>query len=136
AALVANGIALLLEPPGAGTSGSTSSESLPVPPASPIPTGEHTRSFDVLTRVRKDGSARISETIVQDFGFIARHGIERVIPVRDGIREYRMSDVVVSTSAGTPDDVSIINAPDTVTIRVGDANQTVSGVHAYRVSYD
>jgi hypothetical protein len=134
-ALVANGIALLVEPPGAGLTASNG-PALPVPAQSPTPSGEHTRSFDVQTQIRADGSARISETIVQDFGFIARHGIERVIPVRDGIREYRMSDVVVSASAGTPDGVSIINAPDTVTIRIGDANRTITGVHAYRVSYD
>jgi hypothetical protein len=134
-ALVANGIALLVEPPGAGLT-ATNGPPLPVPPRSLTPSGEHTRSFDVDTRIRADGSARISETIVQDFGFLARHGIERVIPVRDGTREYRMSDVVVSTSDGTPDDVQILNSPDTVTIRIGDADRTISGVHAYRVNYD
>jgi hypothetical protein len=135
-ALVANGIALLVEPPGAGVSGSTAPVSLPVPPPSPVPTGEHTRSFDVHTRVRSDGSARIRETIVQDFGFISRHGIEREIPLRDGLRENRISNIVVAASEGTPDDVSIINSPDTITIRIGDPDRTITGVHAYRVAYD
>jgi hypothetical protein len=134
-ALVANGIALLLEPPAAGQSASTG-PSLPVPAASPLPSGEHTRSFDVHTRVRNDGSTRIRETIVQDFGFTARHGIERVIPLRDGIREDRISNIVVSTSQGTPDDVSLINASDKVTIRIGDPDQVFTGVHTYRVAYD
>ncbi len=86
--------------------------------------------------VRADGSTRIRETIVQDFGFTARHGIERVIPVRDGIREYRISNIVVAASKGTPDDVSVSNAPETVTIRIGDPDQVFTGVHAYRVAYD
>jgi hypothetical protein len=134
-ALVANGIALLLEPPAAGQSASTGPP-LPVPAASPVPSGEHTRSFDVHTTVRNDGSARIRETIVQDFGFTARHGIERVIPLRDGIREDRISNIVVATSRGTPDDVALLNAPDKVTIRIGRSDQVFTGVHSYRVAYD
>jgi hypothetical protein len=134
-ALVANGLALLLEPPAAGQSASTG-PSLPVPATSPVPSGEHTRSFAVRTRVHADGSTRIQETIVQDFGFTSHHGIERVIPLRDGLREYRISDIVVSTSAGTPDDVALINAPDRVTIRIGDPDQSFTGVHSYRVAYD
>jgi uncharacterized membrane protein YgcG len=47
-----------------------------------------------------------------------------------------MSDLVVSTSVGTPGGVSVKAEPDRVTIRIGDANQTINGAHAYRLEYD
>ncbi len=65
-----------------------------------------------------------------------RHGIERVIPLRDDVGEHRISDLVVSTSAGTPDHVSLNAQPDKVTIRIGDAGRTIDGAHTYRLAYD
>ncbi len=76
------------------------------------------------------------ETIVQDFGVVARHGIERVIPLRDDVGDHKISHLVVSTSAGTPDHVAINAQTDTVTIRIGDADTTITGAHTYRLAYD
>lgn len=108
---------------------------LPVPARSPLPTGEHTRTFDVDARVSAAGAVRLRETIVQDFGVVPRHGIERVIPLRDDAGVHRLSDLVVSTSAGTPDDVKVSPSSDRVTIRIGDPDTTVNGVHTYRLAY-
>jgi hypothetical protein len=92
--------------------------------------------LDIETIVRPDGDVRVHETIVQDFGVVPRHGIERVIPLRDGVGEHRISDLVVSTSAGTPDAVKVSPMPDEVTIRIGDAGRTIAGPHTYRLEYD
>jgi len=134
-AFFGNAIALRLEPPAAGLSATTGA-ALPAPPQSELPTGEHTRSFDVVTRVSADGKVRVQETIVQDFGVVARHGIERIIPLRDDIGVREIDDLVVATSTGTPDGVSINAQSDRVTIRIGDADQTITGAHTYRLEYD
>jgi uncharacterized membrane protein YgcG len=134
-AFLGNAIALQVEPPAVGLTATTGAE-LPRPRQSEAPRGERTRSFDVVTRVSANGLIRVQETIVQDFGFVARHGIERVIPLRDRIGVRSIDDLVVSTSAGTPDGVSISAQTDTVTIRIGDADRTISGVHTYRLEYD
>ena len=134
-ALLANAVALQLESPAAELSASTGPP-LPTPASATLPGGEHTRSFDIVTRVAANGDVRVHETIVQDFGVVARHGIERVIPLRDNVGEHRISDLVVSTSQGTPDGVSINAQSDQVTIRIGDADQTITGAHTYRLAYD
>jgi hypothetical protein len=134
-ALAANAIAIAVESPAAGLSASKGGH-LPAPPQSSLPSGEHTRSFDILTRVARNGHVRVQETIVQDFGVVPRHGIERIIPLRDKLGEHPVTNLVVSTSQGTPDAVSVKPETDKVTIRVGDANQTLTGAHTYRVAYD
>ena len=134
-ALLANAVALQLESPAAGLS-AAHGPPLPTPAPASLPSGEHTRSFDVVTHVAANGDVRVQETIVQDFGVVARHGIERVIPLRDDRGEHRISDLVVSTSEGTPDAVSINAQSDRVTIRIGDADQTITGAHTYRLAYD
>jgi hypothetical protein len=135
--LVALGGAFVLfatESPSAGLDAARGA-ALPVPAAAAVPGAEHTRSFDVTTAVSAQGAARITETIVQDFGIVARHGIERVIPLRDDDGVRAVSDLVVSTSAGTPAAVSVRAVSDRVTIRIGDPDRTIRGVHAYRLEY-
>jgi hypothetical protein len=135
AALLANIVAALVESPAAGLE-ATKGPHVPMPDAGgPLGT-EHTRSFDVVTNVSRDGRVRVHETIVQDFGFIPRHGIERVIPLRDDVGEHRISNLVVATSDGTPDAVNVDAGSDRVTIRIGDADTTITGAHTYRLDYD
>ncbi len=134
-AVFANSIAAQIESPSAGLEATTGVH-LPPPAQSNEFTSERTRSFDVATTVARDGTVRVEETIVQDFGFVPRHGIERVIPLRDDVGTHEVSDLVVSTSEGTPDGVSINAGPSTVTIRIGDADTTITGAHTYRLAYD
>jgi hypothetical protein len=134
-ALSANAIADQLESPAAGLS-ATNGPSLAAPTPDETLGAEHTRAFDVVTRVARSGQVRVTETIVQDFGVVARHGIERVIPLRDDRGEHKLSHLVVSTSSGTPAHVAIDTQTDTVTIRIGDADTTITGAHTYRVAYD
>ncbi len=133
-ALFGNAVAVRLEPPAAAL-GASNGGTLPAPAQSATPGGERTRSLDVVTRVSANGEVRVQETIVQDFGLVSRHGIERIIPLRDDIGVRHIGDLTVSTSEGTPDHVSISADTDTVTIRIGDPDRTISGAHTYRLTY-
>jgi len=96
---------------------------------------DSTRSFDVVAEVRRDRSVRIVETITQVFR-TSRHGIERYIPFdyRDS-GEHLLSDLVVSTSEGTPDDVELTEASGSIRIRIGDPDTTILEAHTYRLAY-
>lgn len=93
-----------------------------------------TRSFDVLATVHPDRSVTITETIVQVFR-TDRHGIERLIPLKTNLGTSVMRSLEVSASRGTPGDVSVRDVTGGVLIRIGDPNTTVTGAHAYRLSY-
>jgi hypothetical protein len=134
AAVAAAWILFQVEPPVSGLEARTGAPLAAVAPEQ-YPGPEHTRRFDVAAAVTEDGKARITETIVQDFGVVPRHGIIRVIPVRDDEGVRRISDLVVSTSRGTPGNVDVSTTSDTVTIRIGDPGITVDGAHAYRLAY-
>lgn len=153
AALAGAFVLFLVESP-AATLEATRGPALERPPATPAPAVdpaiaptlerlgvnlapgfEHTRSFAVAADVRPDGSVRITETIVQDFASVRRHGIERVIPLRDEDGVHKVSDLVVSTSEGTPGAVTLMKTSDQVTIRIGDADVTITGPHTYRLEY-
>ncbi len=133
--VLANSVGAFIESPAAGLDAKTGPHLAAPPPPAGF-TSERTRSFDIVTKVARDGHVRVQETIVQDFGFTPRHGIERVIPLRDDVGQHAVSDLVVSTSEDTPDAVSINAASDKVTIRVGDADTTITGAHTYRLAYD
>ena len=107
----------------------------PVPEAAGTTMGtDTTRSFDVLATVHPDRSVTITETIVQVFR-TDRHGIERLIPLKTNLSTNMMRSLEVSTSRGTPGDVSVRDVTDGVLIRIGDPNTTVTGAHTYRLSY-
>src|SRR4051794_1346883 len=89
---------------------------------------ERVTSLWVGATVAADGSAQVEEVIDYDFGGADRHGIFRDVP---GLR----------TSA--PIEVSSPDAPDLFTVtgsfppqlKIGDADQTVSGQHRYVLRY-
>jgi len=93
-----------------------------------------TRSFDVVAEVNPDHSVTITENIVQEFRTY-RHGIERSIPLQTNLGTNLMRSLEVSTSPGTPGDVSVMNIADGVLVRIGDPDTTITGAHAYRLRY-
>jgi len=108
------------------------------------PSGEFSPStprFAVDVEVRDDGSLAITEDTLEDFGAYSKHGIERIIPeIEDnadgsGERLFEVTDLVVSTSPGTPADVHLTTDDVQLTVRVGDPDTTIRGVHAYRLQY-
>ena len=102
--------------------------------------GERITSFQVDATIRADGTLAVTETIAYDFGDEERHGIERVLDLRESAdddrdRVYALSDVRVSSPSGAPDAVQLIDGTTTTTIRVGDPDRTVTGRQTYRVDY-
>jgi len=99
-----------------------------------------TETLDVRVVVRDDGSLRVTEDFVQDFGAYSKHGIERIIPeiedvVGGGERLFEVTNLRVSTSPDTPGDVSLSTDEADLTVRIGDPDVTIRGIHAYRVEY-
>ncbi|HEY6533017.1 MAG TPA: DUF2207 domain-containing protein, partial [Acidimicrobiales bacterium] len=97
---------------------------------------DRTDRFDVTARVSGDRSVEVTEEIVQHFA-TARHGIERTIPLHDAAGDHAMRSIEVSTDDGTPGQVQLTDGPgfDGITVRIGDPDRTITGVHRYRLIY-
>ncbi len=92
-------------------------------------------SFHDDIRVNADASLDVTEQIGVDFGTNERHGIFRTIPTRydagNGVaRSIRVSDIRVDTDPAT-----VSRSFNDLTVKIGDANQLVSGPHAYTIRY-
>ena len=111
-----------------------------VPSPAHAQTGERITRFTFDAVVQGDGDMLVTETIEYDFGSNERHGIFRDIPTRltyddDNDRVYPLSDVGVSSSDAS-DQVSIEDGTDgTTRLRIGDPDQTISGVRHYEITY-
>lgn len=98
-----------------------------------IGAGHHPERFDaktVFVQPTDAGGVRITEVVDQDFGSADRHGYQRIIPGDFG--------VPTDIEASSPDanaDVHVIPGSFDTTIRLGDANETVSGQHRYVLAY-
>ena len=82
----------------------------------------------------------VRETIEYDFGANRKHGIFRQVPVRypwDSRydRIYRMSDIEVEGSPGTPNDTKVSDENNRKVIRIGDEDKEITGRHTYTISY-
>ncbi|MEU9023344.1 DUF2207 domain-containing protein [Actinomadura sp. NPDC048394] len=97
---------------------------------------EHIRDYRVGLTVRADGLVHVHEVIAYDFGDArGRHGIERVIPYRDGRRLYDIKRVRV-TADGKRATTETDYGTDTLKIRIGDKDTTVKGVWTYAIDFD
>ena len=101
---------------------------------------EQIQDYAVALDTQADGSMRVTETITYDFADNVRHGIFRTIPVEfatndsDQLREYPVDQVEVSSPTGAPADTETTGG-STYGIRIGDPNETVSGVQQYVIRY-
>ncbi|MDQ1288611.1 MAG: hypothetical protein QG622_2177 [Actinomycetota bacterium] len=113
-------------------------------PAAAVPraedSSEHVTDMSIAFALRMDGSMHVTETIAYDFGRTHdRHGTERYLQDRftydaNHDRLYPISRVRVWSPSGAPARFTKVE-PD-VTIRVGDADTTVSGIQRYVLDYD
>lgn len=97
-------------------------------------------SFVSDITINEDGTVGIVEEIVYDFGANARHGIFRTLKskhpqeasvwYKNRVIEY---DVVSVAREGVSEPYVIEGDADELLIRIGDADRTITGVHAYRV---
>ncbi len=115
---------------------------LPARPAVAQLTGERIRSYHVKIRVQQTGNIEVVEEIEYDFADEQdRHGIFRNIPVRLTYddrydRIYPIEVRSVTGSPDTPDQYEEIREGNTLQLKIGDPDQTVTGVHTYTITYD
>jgi uncharacterized membrane protein YgcG len=96
-------------------------------------------SFDARIVVYEDASIEVAERIVYDFGEEERHGIFRVIPYsyQAGTETYTadVSMVAVHDDLGTPLRFTESRDNGELTLKIGDPDVTITGMHTYVVTY-
>lgn len=100
---------------------------------------ERITRYHAWIAIQRDGSILVTERITYDFGSDQRHGIFQVIPVRfryNGSydRIYPV-DVRSVQSRDAPDQYAVEDNGSSVSIRIGDPNQTITGEHTYALTY-
>ncbi|MCL4374273.1 DUF2207 domain-containing protein [Patescibacteria group bacterium] len=97
--------------------------------------------FAVKITVKQDATVAVSETIVYNFGSASKHGIVRNIPTvktnQDGKR-YQLQISHISVVDTTGQDYRWQESADVagIQLKIGRADQVVSGVHTYVINYD
>jgi uncharacterized membrane protein YgcG len=101
--------------------------------------GERIISYHAQIGMQHNGSIRVTEDITYDFGADQRHGIFRVIPVqvRYNDRYDRVYPIDIrSVFADTPDpQYSVDSSGSSLSIKIGNPDLTVTGVHSYTITY-
>jgi hypothetical protein len=111
------------------------------PPVASAQQAERIRNYDVSIAIESDGSLRVVETIVYDFGSEQRHGIFREIPTRLRYDEtydriYPLEVRSVSASPGTPSAYGVESVEGGKTgIKIGDPDVLITGSHTYVIEY-
>ncbi len=102
--------------------------------------GEHIRSFNSDITITKEGKINVRETIIYDFSDLQKHGIYREIPFvktnQDG-KKYRLdiSNFSVNDENGQPYQYSKTKEGDSIKLKIGDPEKTITGIHTYIISY-
>jgi hypothetical protein len=101
--------------------------------------GEQITSFVVDANLRADSTLDVTETIDYDFGSSARHGIYRDIPLiytDDQNHEFR-PEVTFSSAMQDGETATVVEnrSASVLSLKLGDAGQTITGVHSYQIRY-
>ncbi|MCL5433335.1 MAG: DUF2207 domain-containing protein [Patescibacteria group bacterium] len=100
---------------------------------------ESIKSFRSNITLHKDGSFNVEENIQYDFGENLRHGIFRYIPLTSRVGEYYRTLKITFLGVqrdGQPEKFSENDSNGKAYIKIGDANETISGVHDYTINYN
>jgi hypothetical protein len=94
----------------------------------------------VTLQIEAAGTLLVTERIAYDFGTAERHGIFRDVPVRFRYddrydRVYPLQVLEVAGSPATPVQYTLEDVDDTVRIRIGDPDETITGQHDYTIIY-
>lgn len=96
--------------------------------------------FDSALTIQESGVVRIVETISVDFAELEKHGIYRDIPYRytDEQGEEIYTDVTVTEVLidGEEAPYDTTRTDGYVQLKIGDADEVISGAHTYRITYD
>lgn len=107
-------------------------------PKTTFASSEIIQSFDSQVVAHKDGTFNVAETIKYDFGANSKHGIYRNIPtvakVGDLYRQIKISVTDVKRD-NINENYSTNDNGNQISIKIGNANKTFSGIHVYLISY-
>jgi len=96
-------------------------------------------SFDAEIKINPDASFNVSEKIQYDFGETQKHGIFRNIPIkyqaRGGNYNLRLGGISVTDEKGSSYNFATSYLGNDLEIKIGDANQLVSGKKMYVINY-
>lgn len=97
-------------------------------------------SFDATYSLRSDGRIDIRERIAYDFSDTSRHGIYRTIPYMTKNSEGKkivmnFSEFRLLDDKGVPYNFSKTKIDDTYSLKIGDAERLLQGVHLYDIAY-
>lgn len=96
---------------------------------------EKISSFDISTKIERDGSVNLTEYIQYDFEGVERHGIFREIPLfsKDG---PKIAIEVLGVSNGEEDIPFVVSRKNNkLIVKIGDANKLISGIQNYKIEY-
>lgn len=112
---------------------------VPFPNARAADEGWIINSFDSQISIQQDGIVDVKETILVDFLALQKHGMYRYIPYKysnvDGSTTYTEITNVSVTRNSTPESFDKSNSSGNVTLKIGNANKTISGVQEYQINY-
>lgn len=101
---------------------------------------EEIRNFSERVEIQKDGHIKVSEQIDYDFEDLERHGIFRTIPTiktnTEG-KKFKLTfeDISVKDERGANYTYTTSEENNVLTIKIGDANKTITGRKTYVLSY-
>lgn len=103
-----------------------------------ISTGEYTiQSYEINMVVNEDNTFDITENITAYFN-VAKHGIYRKIPLKNSITRTdgtKSNNRAKITDINVSEDYTISNENGYKVIKIGNANQTLIGMHSYTIKY-
>jgi len=103
-------------------------------------TSEQITNFDVDATLSSDSTLSVIENIDYDFGAAARHGIYRDIPLvytDDKGQEFRPKvEFTSATQDGSAAKVSESRGNSALSLKLGDAGRTITGLHRYQIRYE
>lgn len=99
---------------------------------------ESIESFNSQITTHQDGSFDVQETIRYDFGDNERHGIYRNIPKVSTVGDlYRVIDINFTQILrdGESEKYSTTNTAEKISVKIGQADKTLTGPHTYLLAY-
>jgi uncharacterized membrane protein len=108
-----------------------------------VPTPAHAEQiiyYDSTYSIENSGAVDVTEKILYDFGSQERHGIYRTIPIKRTNTDKKSfqltaADFSVTNENGTPYTFTTTDTDGNISVRIGDANKTITGTHVYQIDY-
>lgn len=85
--------------------------------------------------IQQNGKIKVTEAITADFGEFEKHGIFRDIPYLYSDKTYTEVEIEEVLQDNLPAKYTITKTSGFVSIKIGDPNRTIEGLHKYKINY-